>query len=142
MPSLAPRKKRTHVVESEEESADDIAAIPEADPEEPEGKTSGRLRRLTRTRPADRDSPVSTFCRLFVATAHAACQAFLGHIVDHVQDAEAAAVSELVLHEPKVREAKSTDQRALARASVTSGARVPMARLRLRRRRTDSPSSR
>ena len=79
VPSLAPRKKRTRVVESEEESADDIAAIPEADPEEPEGKTSGRLRRLTRTHPADRDSPVSTFCRLFVATAHAACQAFLGH---------------------------------------------------------------
>ena len=65
-----------------------------------------------------------------------------GHVIYDVQDAEPPSAAELVMHEPKVREAKSSDQRAFARASTKIGARVPMALRRARRLRTVRPSSR
>ena len=40
---------------------------------------------------------------------------------------------------PKVSDTKSSDQRRLGRIGIGIGARVPRARFRPRRRRTDSP---
>ena len=70
------------------------------------------------------------------------CKAFAGDIIDDIQDAEPPFTAKLIVDEPKVREAKSSDQRALARASIRIGARVPMALRLARRLRTVSPSSR
>jgi len=69
-------------------------------------------------------------------------ETFTGDIVDHVEPPEALAVGELVVDEPKVCEAKSSDQRALGRASTRIEARVPTALRRAFRLRTVSPSAR
>lgn len=69
-------------------------------------------------------------------------EALLRRVVDDVEHPEPLPGRHLVVDEPKAGEANSSDQRALGRASTTIGTRAPMARLRQRRRRTDSPSSR
>lgn len=69
-------------------------------------------------------------------------ETFTGDIVDQVEHPEALAIGEPVVDEPKVREAKSSDQRASGRASTGIGARVPTALRRALHLRIVSPSSR
>jgi hypothetical protein len=60
-------------------------------------------------------------------------QALARAIVDHDEDAQAAAIDELV---------GSEDQRSFGHCGTSTGARVPKARLRPPRRRTKRRSSR
>ncbi len=65
-----------------------------------------------------------------------------GAVVDDRQNAEAAAIGELVRDEPKAGEANSRLHRSFGRRATCIGARVPRARFRPPRCRTPSLSSR
>lgn len=73
---------------------------------------------------------------LFVA------QALAVDVVEHVQQWALAAITQPIDREPKFRVAKSSNLRALARASIRIGALVPRALQRALRLCTANPSSR